>query len=358
MTDVSLSIGQIIAALGGELSGNADVLVSQVAPLERADASQIGFVAHAKYRKALESTQAGAVILPRSLAGAWGGTCIIADDPYLYFARVAQLLNPTQNAYVGVHPTAVVLTDLPASVSVGPLAFVGEDCRIGEGVVIGPGAVVERGSSLGRDTLLHAKVVIYAGSEIGARCVLHSGAVIGGDGFGFARRKDGSWEKIPQIGRVILGDDVEVGANTTIDRGALDDTIIEQGVKLDNLIQIAHNCRVGENSAMAAFAGMAGSSKLGKRVMVGGQAGIMGHIEVADDIVVSARSFMSKSTDVKGVYTSAIPSQPHGEWLRNAVHLKHLDEMADRIKQLEKRLSKLDELNAQSGESNEPGGKK
>ncbi|MDB5800655.1 MAG: lpxD [Rhodocyclales bacterium] len=345
MTAVSLNIRQIVEALGGELVGDGDITVSQVAPLERATAAEIGFVAHAKYRKALESTQAGALILPRALADAWDGTRIIADDPYLYFARVTQLLNPVVNPYLGVHPTAVVLSDLPGCVSVGPLAFVGEDCNIAEGVVIGPGSVIECGTSIGRDTLLHAKVVIYAGSEIGARCVLHSGAVIGGDGFGFARRKDGSWEKIPQIGRVILGDDVEVGANTTIDRGALDDTVIANGVKLDNLIQIAHNCHVGENSAMAAFAGMAGSAKLGKRVMVGGQAGIMGHIEVADDVVVSARSFMSKSADTKGVYTSAIPSQLHAEWLRNAVHLKHLDEMADRIRQLEKRLGKLDESN-------------
>ncbi len=343
MRPVSLTVRQIVAALGGELIGDDAIVITQVAPLERASASEIGFVAHAKFRKALGSTRAGALILPRGLADAWSGPRIIADDPYLYFARVTQLLNPATNPYAGVHPTAVVLSDLSHGVSVGPLAFIGEDCHIGEGTVIGPGAVIEHGTSIGKDSLLHAKVVVYADSIIGERCVLHSGAVIGGDGFGFARRKDGSWEKITQIGRAILGDDVEVGANTTIDRGALDDTVIENGVKLDNLIQIAHNCRVGENSAMAAFAGMAGSARLGKRVMVGGQAGIMGHIEVADDVVVSARSFMSKSTEVKGVYTSAIPSQLHTEWLRNAVHLKHLDEMADRIKQLEKRLNKLDE---------------
>jgi UDP-3-O-[3-hydroxymyristoyl] glucosamine N-acyltransferase len=351
MTTATLGIRQIVDALGGEMIGDDSLVISQVAPLDRAGAGEIGFVAHAKYRKALETTRASALILPRSLADAWTGTRIIADDPYLYFARVTQLLNPVTNAYQGVHPSAVVLSDLPASVSVGPLAFVGESCRIAEGVVIGPGSMVERGVSIGKDTLLHAKAVVYEGSEIGARCVLHSGAVIGGDGFGFARRKDGSWEKIPQIGRVIIGDDVEVGANTTIDRGALDDTVIENGVKLDNLIQIAHNCRVGENSAMAAFAGMAGSAKLGKRVMVGGQAGIMGHIEVADDVVVSSRSFMSKSVDEKGVYTSTIPAILHNDWLRNAVHIKHLDEMADRIKQLEKKLSKLDTHNGESNET-------
>ncbi|HSD38633.1 MAG TPA: UDP-3-O-(3-hydroxymyristoyl)glucosamine N-acyltransferase [Rhodocyclaceae bacterium] len=352
MTTVSFSVRQIVEVLGGELSGDDSVVITQVAPLERAAGSDIGFVAHAKYRKALDATHAGALILPRSLADAWSGTRIVVDDPYLYFARVTQLLNPVTNAYAGIHPTAVVLSDLPPGIGVGPLAFIGEDCHIAAGVVIGPGAIVEQGTTIGENTLLHAKVVVYAGSQIGARCVLHSGAIIGGDGFGFARRKDGGWEKIPQIGRVILGDDVEVGANTTIDRGALDDTVIENGVKLDNLIQIAHNCRVGENSAMAAFAGMAGSSKLGKRVMVGGQAGIMGHIEVADDVVVSSRSFMSKSVSEKGVYTSTIPAIQHNDWLRNAVHIKHLDEMADRIKQLEKKLERLD---AARDESNETG---
>lgn len=337
-----LTASEIVAKLGGELLGDAGVSVRQVAPLERATPEEIGFVAHAKYRKALESSKAGIVILPKSLADAHHGARIIADDPYLYFARVAQLLNPADQSRPGIHPTAVVLSPVPASASIGPHVFIDEACVIGERVVIGAGSVLERGVELGEGTLLHARVVLYSRSKLGARCIVHSGAVIGGDGFGFARRKDGSWEKIPQIGRVLIGDDVEIGANTTVDRGALDDTVIESGAKLDNLIQIAHNCRVGEHSAMAAFAGMAGSSSLGKRVMVGGQAGIMGHIEVADDVIVSARSFMSKSTSEKGVYTSAIPSQPHNEWMRNAVHLKHLDEMADRIKQLEKKLKELE----------------
>jgi UDP-3-O-[3-hydroxymyristoyl] glucosamine N-acyltransferase len=342
---MSLSVRQIVEALGGELIGDDSIVISQIAPLERATASEIGFVAHAKYRHALESTQAGVVILPRSLADVWPGACIIVDDPYLYFARVTQLLNPVESPYTGVHPTAVVLSDLPASVNVGPLAFVGADCRIAEGVVIGPGCSIEQGSSIGRDTLLHARVVVYAGSEIGARCILHSGCVIGSDGFGFARRKDGSWEKIAQIGRAILGDDVEVGANTTIDRGALDDTVIANGVKLDNLIQIGHNCQIGEHTAMAAFVGIAGSTKIGKRVLLGGQAGIAGHLEIGDDIVVSAHSCITKTTLEKGVYSSILSSQPHAEWLRNTVHLKHLDKMADRIKQLEKRLNALDDSN-------------
>ncbi|HEX5125277.1 MAG TPA: UDP-3-O-(3-hydroxymyristoyl)glucosamine N-acyltransferase [Rhodocyclaceae bacterium] len=335
-------INEIVERLGGEYLGDGDALITQIAPLARAGKGEIGFVSHAKYRKDLVGTHAQAVILPKSLANDFAGTRIVAGDPYLYFAQLAQLLNPPAVAAPGIHSSSIVLSSLPKSVSVGPLAYIGENCSIADDAVIGPGCVVEAGVSVGAKSVLHARVTIYANSIIGARCILHAGCVIGSDGFGFARRNDGSWEKIPQIGRAILGDDVEVGANTTIDRGALDDTVIHDGVKLDNLIQIAHNCHVGEHTAMAAFAGMAGSSKVGKRVMVGGQAGIMGHSEVADDVVVSARSFISKSVAEKGVYTSAIPSQPHNEWMRNAVHLKHLDEMADRVRALEKKLKELE----------------
>lgn len=338
----SLKIGEIVARLGGELYGDAELEITQVAPLERAAAGEIGFVVHPKYRRALESTHASAVILPLSMAGVTALPHILVRNPYLYFAQVTQLLNPVSQPYAGVHESAVVLSSLPASVTVAPLAFVGEGCDIGENVVIGPGCVIENGCTIGADTLLHARVVMYEKVKVGSRCILHSGAVIGADGFGFAPRGDGSWEKIPQIGHVVLGDNVEIGANTAIDRGALDDTVVENGVKLDNLIQVAHNCRVGENSAMAALAGMAGSSRLGKRTMVGGQAGIMGHIDVCDDVVVSARSFVSKSVSEKGMYTSAIAAQPHHEWLRNAVHLKHLDEMAGRIRALEKKIDEME----------------
>lgn len=339
---MSLSLQEIVAALGGEISGDPSVRIRQVAPLDRAQADEVGFVAHPKYRKSLEGTAAGAVIVPPSLADSTALPRIIIRDPYLYFARVTRLLNPVMRPASGVHASAVVLSDLPVSVSVGANAYVGPGCTIGENVVIGPGCTVEAGCSIGDDSLLHARVSLYADSQVGRRCILHSGCVIGSDGFGNARRPDGSWEKIPQIGRAILHDDVEIGANTTVDRGALDDTVIEQGARLDNLIQVAHNCRIGAHAALAGQSGLAGSSTLGKRVMVGGQAGIMGHIEVGDDVVVSARSFMSKSVAERGVYTSAIPSQSHAEWLRNAVHLKHLDEMADRVRALEKKLKELE----------------
>ncbi|MET7014598.1 UDP-3-O-(3-hydroxymyristoyl)glucosamine N-acyltransferase [Uliginosibacterium flavum] len=339
---MALSIQEIAAQLGGEVRGDADVTIDQVAPLERANGREIGFVAHPKYLKALQATSAAAVIVPLALADSTDLPRIVVRDPYLYFAQVAQLLNPVVSPYRGVHPSAVVQSTLPASAAVAPLAFIGEDCEIGENVVIGPGCMIERGSSIGEGTLFHANVVVYADSSIGARCILHAGCEIGSDGFGFAPRRDGSWEKIPQIGRVLIGDDVEVGANCTIDRGALDDTVIESGVKLDNMVHIAHNCRIGENSAIAGQSGMAGSSTIGKRVRIGGQSGILGHIEVCDDVVLSGRSLISKSVSEKGVYTSTIASQPHQEWLRNTVHLRHLDEMANRLRALEKKMKELE----------------
>lgn len=337
------SLTQIVEALGGELLGSGAVQVRQIAPLERAKADEIGFVTHSKYKAALDVTQAGAVIVPPALQDATDRPRIVTRDPYLYYARLAQLLNPATEFPAGVDASAVVCSALPASVHVGPQAYVAEGCVIGEDVVIGPGCVIERGVHIGAGTFLHPRVTIRQDCVVGARCVFQPGAVIGSDGFGFARRTDGSWEKIPQIGRVVIGDDVEIGANTTIDRGALDDTIIENGVKLDNLVHIAHNCQVGENSAIAAMSGVAGSTKLGKRFMGGGSCGVNGHITVCDDVVLSAWSCLTKSVTEKGVYTSLVPSLPHAEWNHNAVHIRHLDDMSTRLRGLEKLVKKQGE---------------
>lgn len=339
---MNLSISEIVSRLGGELHGDGTLQIRQIAPLDRAGEGEIGFVVHPKYLSALETTRASAVILPAAMAGATALPHILVRDPYLYFAQVAQLLNPPSRPYSGVHPSAVVLSPIPASSTVAPLAFVGEGCEIGENVIIGPGCVVEQGCRIGADTLLHARVVMYEGTGVGARCILHSGCVLGSDGFGFAPRRDGSWEKIPQTGVVVVGDDVEIGANTAIDRGALDATVIENGVKLDNLIQIAHNCRIGENAAFAAQVGIAGSTKIGKRVRIAGQSGIQGHIEVGDDVVLSGRSAITKTITEKGVYTALFPAEPHKEWLRNAAHFKHLDKMVERIRALEKKIDEME----------------
>jgi UDP-3-O-[3-hydroxymyristoyl] glucosamine N-acyltransferase len=336
------TLSEIVARLGGRLVGDASVGISQVASLDQAGEGEIAFLANPKYRSQLADTKAAAVIVPAVAEDATALPRIVADNPYLYFARLAQWLNPPREAQAGAHESAVVLSSLPASASVGPLAYVGPDCEIGENVVIGPGCVVESGVKLGEGTRLYGHVSIYHDCVIGARCILHSGSVIGADGFGYARERDGSWVKIPQIGRVILGDDVEVGANTTVDRGALDDTVIARGVKLDNLVQIAHNVKVGEHSAMAGCVGVAGSAEIGARVMVGGQAGISGHLSVADGTVVSARTLVSKSITKPGVYTSAMPGMPHEEWMKSAAHFRHLDKMADRLRELEKRIAELE----------------
>jgi UDP-3-O-[3-hydroxymyristoyl] glucosamine N-acyltransferase len=333
-----LRLDQIAASLGGEVRGDAARRVTQVATLEAAGPEQIAFLANPKYRGLLETTRAGAVILAPKAAERYARECIVTPDPYAYYAQVAQLLNPEQARPGGIHPSATVDSALPESVSVGPGACVGVEVIVGEGAVIGARCVIGDRVRIGAGTRLHPNVTIYPDCRIGARVVIHSGAVIGSDGFGFARRRDGSWIKIPQIGRVLVGDDVEIGANTTIDRGALDDTVIENDVKLDNQIQIAHNCRIGEHSAIAGCAGIAGSTRIGKRCLIGGAAMITGHITIADDVVVSGATFVPRSITQPGVYTGAVPNMKHEEWLRNFSHLRHLQSLADRIRALEARL--------------------
>ena len=335
---MEISLGELVARLGGELVGDATIRVRQIASLEAARPGEIAFLSNPKLIAALASSEASAFILSPKAAGLTERARILTPDPYLYFARAAQLFNPPKRPAAGVHPSAVVASALPASVSVAPQAVIGEGCEIGDDCIIGAGCVLGDGVRLGAGSLLHAGVKIYDNCTIGARAVIHSGAVIGADGLGFARDADKHWVKIPQIGRVIVGDDVEIGANTTIDRGALDDTVIGNGVKLDNLIHVAHNCRIGDDSIMAAMAGLAGSTVVGKRVMAGGKAGFAGHLEVADDVTISADTNVTKSIDKAGVYTSMIPLQSHADWVRNFSHLRRLDAMAERLRELEKKL--------------------
>lgn len=338
----SLTLAEIVERLGGEVRGDGAIRVAQVGTLEQAGPRQISFLANPRYATQLSSTRAGAVILSPKAADRHVGPRILADNPYSYFARVAQLFNPPAAARPGVHPTAVVECELPKSASVGALAWVGMDVCLGEEVVIGPGCMISAGVAIGERSRLHANVTIYAGCVIGRRAILHSGCVIGADGFGFARERDGSWVKIPQIGRVMLGDDVEIGANTTIDRGALDDTVVEDDVKVDNLVQIAHNCRIGAHTVIAGCTGIAGSAQIGRRCMIGGAAMINGHITIADDVTVSGTTFMPRSVSEPGVYTSAVHSLKHDDWLKNFSHLRHLDAQDEKIRALEKRLAELE----------------
>ncbi|MBK5915699.1 UDP-3-O-(3-hydroxymyristoyl)glucosamine N-acyltransferase [Rhodocyclus purpureus] len=326
--------------LGAQLAGDGSVLVHQVAALASAEPGQIAFLVGAKYRQQLRTTRATAVIVPPQFADDTTLPRLIHANPYVCYARVVALLNPPPQRARGVHPSAVVHSELPASASVGENAVVGRDVVIGENVVIHPGCVVGDGVAIGDDSQLYPNVVVYRDCRIGRRAVIQAGAVIGSDGFGFAR--DGErWIKIPQIGRVIIGDDVEVGANTSIDRGALDDTVIGDGVKLDNQIQVAHNVVIGEHSAMAGCVGIAGSAKIGKRCTVGGAGMILGHLELADDTHVSAGSMVSKSLKKPGQYTAIYPLEPHADWLHNAAQIRRLATLADRVAELEKNLARL-----------------
>lgn len=340
---MSYSLSEIVTRFGGELLDDDGVRVSGVAPMERAGPGQIAFVSQAKYLRDLDAARAGALILPPEGRDSCQSPRIITANPYLYFARVSALLNPAPSHAPGIHAAAVVHAHatVAATATIEAGAVIGAGARIGERSVIGANCVVGDQVEVGNDCLLHANVTIYHRCVLGNRVILHSGCVIGSDGFGLANDK-GCWVKIPQVGRALIGDDVEVGACTTIDRGALDDTVIEEGVKLDNLIQVAHNVRIGAHTAIAACTGIAGSAKIGKYCMIGGAAMIHGHIEIADKVRISTNTLITKSLTRPGTYTSALPFSEHGEWLRNAVHLRNLDKLVGRIKELEKRISELE----------------
>ena len=339
-----LRLDDIVARLGGTLEGDGAVSITQVAPLVSAVPGQISFLAGAKFRHLLRSTKASALIVPPQFAGDTAIPRIVDINPYAYYAKVVALLNPAPPNPPGVHPTAVLHSAVPASASIGEYVVIGAGVRLGENVVIAAGCVVEDGVSIGDDSALRPRVVLHRDCTLGRRVLVQSGAVIGGDGFGFA--KDGErWLKIRQIGRVVIGDDVEIGANTTIDRGALDDTVIGDGVKLDNQIQIAHNVVLGEHVAMAGCVGVAGSTKIGKRCTVGGAAMIIGHLELADDVHVSAGTMVTKNLRTPGQYTSIFPIEAHDAWLQNAAQIKRLAALSKRVAELEQTLQqKLEQM--------------
>ncbi len=332
-----LRLDDIVARLGGTLEGDGSVVVSQVAALASAVSGQIAFLANPKYRQQLRATRASAVIVPPGFSDETSLPRIVHANSYAYYARVVGLLNPQPLRPLGVHPSAVVHCSLPSSASIGENVVVGAGAMIGENVTIYPGCVIGDNVCIGDESVIYPNVVVYRDCVIGKRAVIQAGAIIGGDGFGFA--KDGErWIKIPQIGRVVIGDDVEVGANTSIDRGALDDTVIGDGVKLDNQIQIAHNVTIGEHSAMAGCVGVAGSTKIGRRCTVGGAGMLIGHLELADDVHISAGTMVTKSLRKPGQYTSIFPLETHDSWLHNAAQIKRLARLAERIAELEKKI--------------------
>jgi UDP-3-O-[3-hydroxymyristoyl] glucosamine N-acyltransferase len=336
-------LAEIVERFGGEVLGDPKTAISQVATLESASSQHISFLTHRKYRKQLALTRAGALILDKSDSDLTGLPRIVCDNPYFYFAKVSALFNPPQAAKPGVHKTAVVERGarIPVSASIGAGAYIGRGVKLGRAVVIGPGCHVGEGVELGAGSRLHARVTVYSGCRIGQRALIHSGAVIGADGFGIAL-DDGRWRKIPQIGRVVIGDDVEIGANTCIDRGALDDTVIEDGVKLDNLIQVGHNVRIGAHTAIAGCTGIAGSTRVGKHCMIGGAASIVGHLDIVDRVVILAGAVVTRSIMKAGTY-GGHPAQNSRSWTHNMARLRHLDALSERIRSIERQLRSPEE---------------
>lgn len=338
---LTYTLAEIAARLGGRVMGNAEVRISQISTLERATSTQISFLTNSKYRAQLANTQAGALILGEADADATELPRIISANPYAYFARVSALLNPFPEINPGIHASAVIAegAQIDPTASIGATAVIGAGAVIGAQSVIGEGCCIGDNVVIGSGVRLYPRVVIYYGCVIGDNLIAHSGVVIGSDGFGIAM-DEGRWVKIPQIGRVVIGNDVEIGANTTIDRGALDDTVIEDGVKLDNQIQIAHNVRIGAHTAIAGCVGIAGSTTIGKYCQIGGSAGILGHLKIADHVVISSFTLIGKSIREAGSYAGIFPFSKTDDWKRSAVHLRNLDEMSNRIKVLEKMLLK------------------
>ena len=335
------SIAQLVERFGGVYGGDGARTVSGFATLELATSEQLAFVTGAKYREAAAASRAAAILVTPADAArldAAKDSLWVCDDPYLQFARIAQWFETANRntAVAGIAATAQIdaSASIDATARIEAGAVIGAHTVIGPRAVIGAGCVIGERCAVGADSILHPRVVLYPDSQLGGRAIVHSGAVIGADGFGFAKDK-AAWVKIPQTGRVVIGDDVEIGANTTIDRGALADTVIEDGVKLDNQIQIGHNVRVGAHTIMAAFVGIAGSAVIGRRCMIGGAARIMGHVSIADDVVISTQTFVSRSITKAGQYTGYYPMSEHADFEKNAAVLRRLDNLRDRLRALE-----------------------
>ncbi|QIM52236.1 UDP-3-O-(3-hydroxymyristoyl)glucosamine N-acyltransferase [Hydrogenophaga crocea] len=341
---MAATLGAIVEALGGQGIGDAGLAIERPAPLDTAGPRDIAFVAQARYASRIASTRAGVLIVPPALqAQAQArGACIVADDAYLYFARLTQWWRARHDPRppARIHPTAVIdpAAVMGDGVDVGPCAVIEAGARVGDGARIGAHCVIGRDARVGVGTVLHPRVTLGERCHIGARGIVHSGAVIGADGFGFAPHQ-GRWIKIEQLGAVRIGDDVEIGANTCIDRGALDDTVIEDGVKLDNLVQIGHNVRVGAHTAMAGNAGVAGSADIGAHCTVGGGAIVLGHLKLADGVHVSAASVVTRSLLQPGQYTGMFPIDDNAAWEKNAASLKQLNRLRERLKAVEQALA-------------------
>ena len=321
----TITSGGLVKRLGGELIGDSNILINSVASLESAHQNSISFFNNTRYLDLLKTTKAAVVIVNKESLSFRSGVSIVIDNPYLYFAKVSQLLNPSKSIKKEVHKSAVIHPSckLGLDIYIGPNVVIDENVSIDDGVVIHAGSMIEADCIIGKASVIHPHAVIKANTIIGKNCTLYAGCVIGSDGFGYA--KDNSkWLAIPQIGRVILGDNVDIGSNSTIDRGALDDTIISRGVKIDNLVQIGHNCMIGENTIIAGCVGIAGSAKIGKNCAIGGAAMILGHLSITDNVTISPGSMITRSIKTSGTYTALMPFQDHEAWLKTAAKIRRL----------------------------------
>jgi UDP-3-O-[3-hydroxymyristoyl] glucosamine N-acyltransferase len=337
---MGVSLGELAVRFGCELRGDPDVRVERVATLANADSRSLAFLANPHYRQQVATTAAGAVVLDAASAASCSTAALVCENPHATYARIAAVLHPYPAAPPGTHPSAVIAPGarIDPSAHVGALSVIGEGAVIGARAFVGPQCLVEEGATLGEDVRLTAHVTVCHSVQIGARTIIQPGAVIGGDGFGFAQER-GRWIKVPQTGTVRVGPDVEIGANTTIDRGAIDDTVIEEGVKLDNLIMVAHNVRVGAHSALAAGVGISGSTTIGRRCMIGGHVGIGGHLNISDDVVITGCTMVSHSVSRPGVYSGGIPLEEAHVWRRLVARFKRIDSLVTRLKALERNTS-------------------
>lgn len=347
---MGLTLGELSKIAGAELRGDPERVIDSVDTLEHAGEGAISFLANRRYRHFLARTDASAVILSSEDAGDCPVDCLVSSNPYLAHARVMTALYPGNLGQPGVHSSAVVdeSATIATSASIAAACYIGPGVRIGEDVVIGPSCVLLENTVVGAGTRLVASVTLAAETLLGRCCLIHPGAVIGGDGFGLAN-DEGKWVKVPQVGRTILGDDVEVGSCSSIDRGAIGDTVVADGVKIDSQVHIAHNVQIGEHTAIAGCAAIAGSSKVGAYCTIAGGAGVTGHVELADHVHISGVTSVTRSLKEPGLYTSTVPAMEHAVWLKNFARLRHLDDMVRRVKALEQELAALRERDDANG---------
>ena len=321
----TITSGDLVKKLGGELIGDTNILINSVASLESANKNSVSFFNNSKYLSLLKNTKAALVILDGESSGHYAGARIVADNPYLYFAKISRLLNPIKILKKEIHKSAIIHSTckLGSDIYIGPNVIIEENVSVANGVTIHGGVIIESDNVIGDNSIIHPNVVLKTNTIIGKNCTIYAGAVIGSDGFGYAKDND-KWLAIPQIGKVVLGDNVDIGSNSTIDRGALDDTIISSGVKIDNLVQIGHNCIIGENTIIAGCVGIAGSAKIGKNCAIGGAAMILGHLSITDNVTISPGSMITRSINKSGTYTALMPFQDHEAWLKTAAKIRRL----------------------------------